>query len=290
MSMNGGYRGYGAMAVGTPSSGMSMQQISSPPVAPIAPSGGGAPSIPDLAAPTTPGATLTGTGLTASALAPGGIVSSPLYTPQSMAQSHVASPQGAQQASMLQSVLNPFTRSTAGTGIGVPQGQGIFPGVQGAGPLPEEMADAAALETILDQISDSVASNLQTSFSYATDDLVEADEHGHIIDHDEEEWDEHGHLVYHEEDEDLLEDYALPHPSLRGGPVQDLAGRIRRSKRGKKSKFGGQKKPCECSKYGALNAPSQGGYFGDSVKIGAGLALGVVAVATAAMVLSKAIK
>jgi hypothetical protein len=171
--------------------------------------------------------------------------------------------------------------------------QSMFPGVQGAGPLPEDVADAAALETILDQISDSVASNIQTSFSYASDDLVEADEHGHIIDHEDEEWGDHSHLVYHEEDEDVLDDYNLPHPSLRGTPVQDLAARIRKSKRGKKSKFGGQKKGCGCPDYGAFNAPTapqQGGYFGDSVKIGAGLALGVFAVATGAMLLSKAIK
>jgi len=313
--MNGGYRGYGAMSVGTPSSGMSMQQAGGAPIQAQG-TGTGAPSlyapqgtlgVPGLAAPglSIPGGVaapgLSIPGLTASTLgpsatlAPGTMSSASLLTPQSAAQSYLATPQGAQQASLLQSVLNPMTRSTRGLGMAQPGG--MFPSIAGGGPLPEDMADAAALDTILDQISDSVAGNLKTSFSYAVDDLVEEDDHGHVIDHDDEEWDEHDHLVYHDVDEDILTDYELPHPSLRGTPLHDLAARIERSRENKKSyrrkgksKFGGQKKPCGCPQYGALNAPSQGGYFGDSMKIGAGLALGVFAVAAGAMILSKAIK
>ena len=299
-----GYRGFGASAVGGGPSGLQARGV----VAPSQPLSGASsrsvPSVPGLTAPMTsvPGLTAPMTsvpGLTASTVP--GLTSTAAYADPLISS--------AGQAAYMNALLDPMTRGVAGIpgapgSAGAAGTAGMFPGLPGGGPLPSDVADAAALETILEQISDSVAGDLHTSFSYAIDDLVEADDHGHIIDHEQwEDFEPHFHEVFHDEDPDLIQDYTLPHPSLRGAPLQSLGerveklrraqGRGRGQKRGK-SKFGGQKKPCGCPQYGMQpwsNAPAQqGGVFGDSFKIGAGLALGVFAIAGGAMILAKAIK
>jgi hypothetical protein len=237
------YRGlFGAASVPT-GSASTMTRVPSGSMAP----GGGAISMPGAVS--MPGGGLSSGGtlsMPAGGLSSGGTLSIPsaslsspgLVATPGVAQASVASNTGvttsaltptSPQGAFTQQVLNPYTRSLAGTGLVTMAAPHCHPGQRGF-VLGDDMQDSVALEAMLDQI----AENVSTEFAPLGAEEVE--------------------------------------------------------------EFGLVKKSCGCpaEKFGedgwSHSQGQQPPVFKDSFKVGAGLALGVFAVAAGAVAVSKAIK